>query len=159
LTGSSHFCHNYFDTLLIDNPHTLGGNPEFYESIFTLQPELMVMDIWHKSTASLIVGVGNVISRDRSFTCDLTYLGHIVVLLFLRIRFIARMHPSESRALYQNNFTNSNNIAAHQHKRQPLEAGTVGTIVHYVLQQTPFSKRQNILVPDNHMIQHAHIDQ
>ena len=56
----------------------------------------MVMDIGHKPTTCLIVGMGNVISRDRSFTCYLTYFGHNVVLLLLKNSFYCQGAPARA---------------------------------------------------------------
>ena len=55
----------------IYDSHSLGRHSELYESVFTFHPKSVIVYIREKSSFSLVIGVGDVVSCHGSFSSDL----------------------------------------------------------------------------------------
>ena len=49
---------------------------EFNKTFLSLQPELLVMKVGQETSTGLVMRMGNVIPRHRSFSCHLADSGH-----------------------------------------------------------------------------------
>jgi hypothetical protein len=86
-TTGTHISEHLINTQLIYDPHSLGGNTQFDEPLFRLNPKPVLMKVWNKAPSGAIFGVGNVISDYRALASNLTYFRHLVGLVILGLIF------------------------------------------------------------------------
>jgi hypothetical protein len=56
------------DAFLIDDPHAFGRETQANPALLALDPEPVGMQVGEKTAFGLVVRMGNVVSRDRTFT-------------------------------------------------------------------------------------------
>jgi hypothetical protein len=64
------------DTTLIDNTHTLAGDPQRNETLFSLDPKTVVVQIRQETALGAVLRVGYVVTDNWTLAGDLTDSGH-----------------------------------------------------------------------------------
>jgi hypothetical protein len=76
LTTGAQFIKNNVDPLFIDNTHAVRRHAQLYKTLFALNPEAMLVQVWQKPAPSFVIGMGYIISGNRVLTRYLTDSGH-----------------------------------------------------------------------------------
>jgi len=76
LTAATQIGKHLIDTFLIDYAQTFAGDTKFNETLFSLYPKTMGMQVRLEATARFVLRVGYVVSGHRLLTGNLTYSGH-----------------------------------------------------------------------------------
>jgi hypothetical protein len=79
LAARPHFVKHRINAFLVDDTHALAGHFQSYESLFRFHPEAVLVQIGQEPTAGAVLGVGYVVSGDRTLSGYLTDSGHDIL--------------------------------------------------------------------------------
>jgi hypothetical protein len=77
LAACAQVCEHDIDAVLVNQAKAGVGNAKTHPTVFGLDPEAAVMQVWQEPAFGFVVGVGNIVPDHWAFARDFTYACHV----------------------------------------------------------------------------------